>query len=400
MATRRGFLQTAALSAAVAGLTPLYATAAQNLSSQNPLATSRGRKGIIDTHTHWIGPSVIELLKKRTTGPFYTTNAKGELISVPRGTQPTGKERPQSAAWFDIEARLRHLDEASVQRQVLSWTGAAYEGQIAPEEAKPFWKAQNDDTGAVVKRYPSRFSGLATLPTSDPIAAAAELDRAHTELGLSGGTLPLDSLISLDGARALAPIFAVAQKHRSHIYVHRGLSSTTIPGETTEVGATNTYFGLAASQAPNERPKAIAGDDAIARAALITSTHLASGVITLALSDFLDAYPDVTVQIAMIGGSIAFVAEQIQFMEESAGLPDSSQRLRRLYYDTGQFGRGPHNIAHTAKVFGAERILFGSDYGPQASIVPWVEAVERADVTSREKDLIFFDNAKRIFEKS
>jgi predicted TIM-barrel fold metal-dependent hydrolase len=399
MATRRGFLQTAALSAAVAGLTPLYATAAQTPSSQSPSATSRERKGIIDTHTHWIGPSVIELLKKRTTAPFYTTNEKGELISVSRGTRPTGKERPQSAGWYDIEARLRHLDEAGVQRQVLSWTGATYDGQIAPEDAKPFWKAQNDDTGAVVRKYPNRFYGLATLPTSDPIAAASELDRAHTELGLSGGTLPLDSLISLNGARALAPIFAVAQKHRSHIYIHRGLSSATVPGQTTEVGPTNSYFGLAPSEGPNERPKGIPGDDAIARAALITSTHLASGVITLALSDFLDAYPDVTVQVAMIGGSIAFVAEQIQFMEESAGLPDSSQRLRRLYYDTGQFGRGPHNITHTAKVFGAERILFGSDYGPQASIVPYVDAVERADVSAHEKDLIFAGNAKRIFDK-
>ncbi len=61
-------------------------------------------------------------------------------------------------------------------------------------------------------------------------------------------------------------------------------------------------------------------------------------------------YPDVTVSIAMIGGSIPFVAEQIQFAQEAAGQKDTTDRLRRIYYDTGQFGRGPHNIAHTAKV--------------------------------------------------
>jgi predicted TIM-barrel fold metal-dependent hydrolase len=144
----------------------------------------------------------------------------------------------------------------------------------------------------------------------------------------------------------------------------------------------------------------VPGDDTIARSALISSTHLASGVITLALSDFLDKYPDVTVQVAMIGGSIPFVAEQIQFAQEAAGQTDTTQRLRRLYYDTGQFGRGPHNIAHTAKVFGAERILFGSDNGPQSSIVPYVEAVERTEVTPHEKDLIFAGNAKAIFERS
>ncbi len=106
-----------------------------------------------------------------------------------------------------------------------------------------------------------------------------------------------------------------------------------------------------------------------------------------------------TVQIAMIGGSIPFVAEQIQFAQEAAGQPDTTLRLRRLYYDTGQFGRGPHNIAHTAKVFGTERIVFGSDYGPQGSIVPYVQAVEQTEVSKADKDRIFTGNAKGIFEK-
>jgi predicted TIM-barrel fold metal-dependent hydrolase len=394
MSSRRQFLVSATLGAAAARLSNISAAFGQT-SPDKRIA----RTGIIDTHAHWTGPTVIALLKKRTAAPFYVANEKGELILVARGTHPTGKERPQSASWFDIDARLSHLDEAGVHRQVLSWTGATYDGQIAPEDAKPFWKAQNDDTGAAVRKYPARFSGLATLPTSDPVAAAAELERAHTELGLAGATLPLDAFIRLDGARTLAPIFAVAQKHRSHIFVHRGIASSTIPGETAEVGATNSYFGLEASDGPNERPRHVPGDDTIARAALISSTHLATGVITLALSDFLDQYPDVTVQIAMIGGSIPFVAEQIQFAQEAAGQADTTQRLRRLYYDTGQFGRGPHNIAHTAKVFGADRILFGSDNGPQSSIVPYVEAVERTELTPSEKDLIFAGNAKAIFER-
>jgi predicted TIM-barrel fold metal-dependent hydrolase len=395
MSTRRQFLLQSAAVAAAASVTPHPSAGAQSTSPNRSV-----RKGIIDTHAHWTGPTVVELLKKRTTAPFYVTNEKAELILVNRGTHPTGRERPQGAEWFDFDLRLRHLDEAGVQRQVLSWVGATYDGQISAEDAKPFWRAQNNDIGAVIKKYPTRISGLATLPTSDPSAAAAELDRAHTELGLSGATLPLDAFISLEGARVLAPIFVVAQKHHSHIFIHRGLASKSVPGETPEVGATNAYFGLGVSDEPNERPKPVPGDDVVARTALISSTHLASGVITLALTDFLDSYPDVTVQIAMIGGSIPFVAEQIQFAQKAAGLPDTTERLRRLYYDTGQFGRGPHNIAHTAKVFGADRIVFGSDYGPQGSIVPYVEAVEQTEITPVEKDKIFTGNAKLIFERS
>jgi predicted TIM-barrel fold metal-dependent hydrolase len=102
----------------------------------------------------------------------------------------------------------------------------------------------------------------------------------------------------------------------------------------------------------------------------------------------------------MIGGSIPFVAEQIQFIEENSGQPDTTQRLRRLYYDTGFSGRGPRNIAFAAKVFGAERIVFGSDFGAMSSIVPWVAAVEQVELPSHEKELIFAGNAKRILARS
>jgi predicted TIM-barrel fold metal-dependent hydrolase len=94
---------------------------------------------------------------------------------------------------------------------------------------------------------------------------------------------------------------------------------------------------------------------------LMTAIHLATGVVTLALTDFLDPYPEVTVHVAMMGGAISYIAEQIQLAAEEGGQPDPAQRLRRVYLDTGQSGRGPRGIALAAKVFGADRILFGTD---------------------------------------
>src|SRR4249919_1611724 len=168
MTTRRTFLQTTALGIAGSAF-------AQTPSPAAP----------IDFHAHWIGPRVVELLGKRTS---------------PRP--------PQGQGWFDIDARLRQMDEAGVRRQVLSYVGASYDGVMAPDEARPFWRAQNDDLGTLVKKHPTRFTGLATLPTANVAAAAEELSRAHQDLGLIGATLPLDAFISLAGARALAPIFA------------------------------------------------------------------------------------------------------------------------------------------------------------------------------------------------
>jgi predicted TIM-barrel fold metal-dependent hydrolase len=357
--TRRAFLQATTLGVASAAL-PARA---------QPASPS----GLIDFHAHWIGPRVVELLGARTS---------------PRP--------PQGQSWFDIEARLRELDRAGVQRQVLSYVGAAYDGVLSPEEARPFWRAQNDDLGALARKHPTRFSGLATLPTANVTWAADELQRAHQDLGLLGATLPLDAFISLAGARALAPIFAVAPKNRSHIFVHRGAASADIPGRQPEAGGTNAYFGLAAPDGATPRPTATPGDNSSARTLLITAAHLATGVITLALTDFLDAYPDVTVQVAMMGGAISSVAEAIQMAAEEAGQP--IPRFRRVYLDTGQSGRGPRGIALAAKVFGIDRILFGTDTGPVASVASTIESVKQAALTMEEKKQIFVENGRRLLE--
>jgi predicted TIM-barrel fold metal-dependent hydrolase len=363
--TRRQFLATAGASAAA--LSRLGRSARVD-ASQAPAAPA-----IVDFHAHWIGPHVVEALRARGT---------------PRP--------PQGAAWFDIDARLRDMDSNLVRRQVLAWVGGAFDGVMPPEEARPLWRAQNDDLGAIVKRYPSRFSGLASLPTANVAWAAEELERAHGDLGLIGAVLPLDAFVSLAGARALAPIFAVAQKHRSHIFVHRGVAAADVPGQQPETGVVNPYFGLPAGMAGGGRGTAAPGDNLSARTLLATATHLASGVITLALTDFLDVFPDVTVQVAMMGGSISYVTEQIEMAAEEAGAPVALSRLKRVYLDTGQSGRGPRGIALAARVFGADRILFGTDSGPVATVAPTIASVKQAAISAEETNLIFWGNARRL----
>jgi len=53
-------------------------------------------------------------------------------------------------------------------------------------------------TIAAVRAHPDRFAGFATLPTADPQAAADELERAATELGLVGALV--NSTLGSNGA--------------------------------------------------------------------------------------------------------------------------------------------------------------------------------------------------------
>ena len=364
--TRRRFLRAAGFGLSAAALSRASRAVAQTPSSP----------AIVDWHAHWVGPRVVERLAGRAS---------------PRP--------PQGNGWYGVDARLRDMDANDVRRQVLAWVGGAFDGALPPDEARPLWRAQNDDLAALVRAHPSRFSALASLPTANVAWAAEELERAHGELGLIGAVLPLDAFVSLAGARALAPIFEVAQRHRSHIFVHRGAASADIPGQQPETGVVNPYFGLPSAGAGAARGQAPAGDNVSARTLLATATHLASGVITLAFTDFLDAYPDVTVQVAMMGGAISYVTEHVQMAAEESGQPLPAQRFKRVYVDTGNTGRGPRSVALAAEVFGADRVLFGTDSGPVAAIGPTVESVSRAKLSSADLDLIFTGNARRLLKQ-
>ena len=81
---------------------------------------------------------------------------------------------------------------------------------------------------------------------------------------------------------------------------------------------------------------------------------------------------------------------------EEAGTPFPAKRLKSIYLDTGQSGRGPRGIALAAKVFGADRILFGTDSGPVAHIAPTIASVKQADLTADEKSMILSGNARRL----
>ena len=128
--TRRAVIKATALGLAGAA-SPLTASALVTDTEQ-----TAPQRSIIDFHAHWIAPKVVELLGARTS---------------PRP--------PQGQGWFDVDARLKQMDQAGVQRQVLSYVGAAYDGVMKPEEARPFWRAQNDDLGAAGQETPGAVLG-------------------------------------------------------------------------------------------------------------------------------------------------------------------------------------------------------------------------------------------------
>src|SRR5438034_4367098 len=85
------------------------------------------------------------------------------------------------------ELRLKEMDEAGIDMQVLSH-GAPSAQKLSGPDAVALTRRVNDRLQAVVAANPKRFAAFAALPTSDPKAAADELERT-VKLGFKGAMI-------------------------------------------------------------------------------------------------------------------------------------------------------------------------------------------------------------------
>ena len=296
---------------------------------------------IIDWHTHWLSPRALAFLEDRQQAPRVLRNAQGEL-AFQANSSSLRQPLPIGPSFFDGPTRIAHIDAASIARQVISWpTTLGVDPALDATEGAALFAAYNDDLAALVSQYPERLSALAALTTADIAWSAAELQRAHCELGFIGAVLPAGAFLNRSGAEALAPIFEVAQQQRSHIYLHTGLAHPSIPGQ----------WSLPQAE-----------DASTARWLLESTAQFAAAWITLGLTDFLDAYPEVSVQLAMLGGVLPFLCTTLDSRTQRQGLPSVLPGLRRVFVDTGILGSDPQALALAINTLGSEQILFGSDY--------------------------------------
>ncbi len=94
--------------------------------------------------------------------------------------------------------RLEWMDAAGIEVSVLGVAPPAAQA-LPAVEAVPLAREANDLAAEAVRAHPARLRAFATLPTADPGAAAAELQRCATQLGHVGamihgrtGPRPLD----------------------------------------------------------------------------------------------------------------------------------------------------------------------------------------------------------------
>lgn len=266
----------------------------------------------IDCHAHWIPPALATALRARHAAPCIVAAADGERFITYQGN------RPFDATLGDLDARALFMRRHGVTTQVLSLAGLFGIDCLPVEESAPLVKLFNDALVAAVQGFHGQFAGLAALPLADIQLACSELHRA-VALGLRGAILPADAFRTLALAAAYRPLFEVGERWKCHFFIHPG---PIIPPPEVQVST-------------------VRDDNAWQRRIVLdTQACLSEVMMTLNYSDYLDPYPNVTVQVANLGGSMPFVIERMDEVARAqlghAVLP--SRQRTRCYVDTASFG--------------------------------------------------------------
>jgi aminocarboxymuconate-semialdehyde decarboxylase len=171
----------------------------------------------VDVHTHfvpfdviaaaWRGAGFDGLRAERADGREWLVHRQGFRWPVP-------------PVFYDDEARLASMDERGIDHAVLSIAPQLFMYWVDGSEAVGFSRAANDALAAFAAGTAGRITAVATLPLQDPPAAAAELRRAVTELGLAGAEIGPDANGTPLDDPALRPVLATAADLGVPLIVH------------------------------------------------------------------------------------------------------------------------------------------------------------------------------------
>ena len=272
--------------------------------------------------------------------------------------------------------RLATMDEAGLDMAVLSLNSPGIQAEPDPDTAVSAAARVNDRLAEVIAAHPARFSGFAALPLQDGDAAARELHRAVTQLGLCGALVNAHTQGRYLDDPSLRAVWACAQELDVPLYLHpaNGAGSAhVLSGHPELIGPMWSW-----------------GTD--------TATH----ALRLIFGGVFDEFPRAKLLLGHMGEGLPYVLWRLDSrwgFHHHHGIELARERpseyLRENLYITTSGVCSPAPLLCALLALGADHILFGADY-PFEDMATATEFLAGAPISEADRAKISHCNAERL----
>lgn len=325
--------------------------------------------GVIDLHAHIVLRETIGAAGDY--GPMIGRNDDGSPYFQIGSTYRLNGVKYEGSPFMDPDLRIQRMTERGIDFQVVSPNPLTYMHFIPAGDAVRFCRVHNDALAKVVADRSQRLAGLAALPLQDPAAAAAELRRAVSELGLVGASFGTDAPVTLDDP-SLDVLYAEAVRLDVPLFIHPGPAGIDGP----------------------------AGDPALKRFELDIIAGFAAqetlAVATLIYGGVLDRHPGLDICFSHGGGATAlFMGRMAKGARKRPWSPPALRaegafeaRLKRLWFDTHI--DHPQVLPLLAAAVGRDHLVYGTNFAG------WDEPDAQASGQRAPVAPELADNARRL----
>ena len=289
--------------------------------------------------------------------------------------------KPVMQKMADLGAvRLADMDATGIAKQLLSLAAPGVQVFNA-DEGPALAKAANDVLADAIRRHPDRFCGLAAVAPQNPEAAAKELERGVTKLGLKGAIINSHTKGEfLDDAK-FWPIFEAAEALDVPVYIHPTGPPASMIAPFLERGLDGAIYGFAAE----------------------TALHL----LRIIVAGVFDRFPKLQIVSGHLGEGLPYWLFRVDFMHGrmvAGNRYESVKKLQRkpsdyvkenMYVTSSGMAWEPP-IRYAQNVLGMDRVLYAMDY-PWQFVPEEVKVTDQLSISAEEKKMFYQTNAEKVF---